>query len=391
MCGTEFNSTKEHKHWCVDCYNKVHKEVVCPICKKVFRQKFQNEVCCSKKCAKILQGNFKNKEILQKIANTNIKKYGYSNPFCNSEIQKKCIQNKTAITKNHLSKDALTIYKTLKNDGIHTLIEKEKIFNDCTFKSYLPFDFYIPSSEKCSELLIEYDGEQHKKPVKFGKNQSEYKAFIHTQITDWLKDKYCIENNLNLARVPSDNLLNSTFEDIYKNSYIVNKACNYDNKLDVFNINECDFVNYKEPTFIIYSGISCTFKCNTDSKINFCQNYDLLNQKVVNYGIKECIKKYASQNFVHTITFQGLEPLDNLKQLLWFIYYFRQAYKDKIIIWTGYTKEECEDLIYLIKEKMSWNNIIIKFGRFVPNKESHYDEVLGIKLASPNQYAERIS
>ena len=37
------------------------------------------------------------------------------------------------------------------------------------------------------------------------------------------------------------------------------------------------------------------------------------------------------------------------------------------------------------------NNIIIKFGRFIPNQQSHYDAVLGIKLASSNQYAERIS
>lgn len=40
---------------------------------------------------------------------------------------------------------------------------------------------------------------------------------------------------------------------------------------------------------------------------------------------------------------------------------------------------------------MKWKNIIVKFGRFIPNQHPHYDEVLGINLASDNQYAEKIS
>jgi hypothetical protein len=45
----------------------------------------------------------------------------------------------------------------------------------------------------------------------------------------------------------------------------------------------------------------------------------------------------------------------------------------------------------VLEEFKQFKNIIIKFGRFVPNQEKHYDEVLGIELASPNQYARRIS
>ena len=40
---------------------------------------------------------------------------------------------------------------------------------------------------------------------------------------------------------------------------------------------------------------------------------------------------------------------------------------------------------------MNFNNIIVKFGRFIPNQESHYDEILEVNLASPNQYARKIS
>jgi hypothetical protein len=45
----------------------------------------------------------------------------------------------------------------------------------------------------------------------------------------------------------------------------------------------------------------------------------------------------------------------------------------------------------MFEQLKSFSNIIIKFGRFIPNQEPHYDEVLGVKLASDNQYARRIS
>ena len=34
-----------------------------------------------------------------------------------------------------------------------------------------------------------------------------------------------------------------------------------------------------------------------------------------------------------------------------------------------------------------YGNIIVKYGRYVPNQKPHYDELLGILLASDNQYA----
>ena len=40
---------------------------------------------------------------------------------------------------------------------------------------------------------------------------------------------------------------------------------------------------------------------------------------------------------------------------------------------------------------LNFRNIIVKFGRFIPDQESHYDEVLGVNLASNNQYAKKLS
>ena len=86
--------------------------------------------------------------------------------------------------------------------------------------------------------------------------------------------------------------------------------------------------------------------------------------------------------------FGGLEPLDQLQELLNLIGMFRCYTNDDIVIYTGYTEEEIKEQVGLLSQ---YTNIIIKFGRFVPDQESHYDNVLGIKLASPNQYARKIS
>ena len=53
-----------------------------------------------------------------------------------------------------------------------------------------------------------------------------------------------------------------------------------------------------------------------------------------------------------------------------------------------YDKEE--EIKNQLQYLRAYRNIIVKFGRFVPNQQSHYDETLGVYLASDNQYAKRI-
>jgi len=58
----------------------------------------------------------------------------------------------------------------------------------------------------------------------------------------------------------------------------------------------------------------------------------------------------------------------------------------------GITKEMVENSgKYLTEVIEEFDNIIVKFGRFRPNQKPHFDEVLGVNLASDNQYAEKIS
>lgn len=69
--------------------------------------------------------------------------------------------------------------------------------------------------------------------------------------------------------------------------------------------------------------------------------------------------------------------------------YFREHDRDAdFVIYTGYYRYEIEDKIQKLAK---YKNVVVKFGRYIPNQEKHYDKVLGVWLASDNQYAERIS
>ena len=72
------------------------------------------------------------------------------------------------------------------------------------------------------------------------------------------------------------------------------------------------------------------------------------------------------------------------------LFLFRKFYSqiDDIVIYTGYKKYEIENQLAQLKQ---FPNIVVKFGRYIPQQPPVYDEVLGVELASLNQYAERIS
>ena len=84
----------------------------------------------------------------------------------------------------------------------------------------------------------------------------------------------------------------------------------------------------------------------------------------------------------------GLEPFDSWSDLNSLVNLLRVYTMDDIVVYTGYKEEEIQSKIQYL---CTYPNIIVKFGRFVPNQQKHYDEVLGVELASDNQYARRIS
>lgn len=153
------------------------------------------------------------------------------------------------------------------------------------------------------------------------------------------------------------------------------------------NLVDEDFINYKKPSmFIIFPY--CTFKCDKEAGCTVCQNSALANEPNIDISIIEIVSRYVKNPITKAVVLGGLEPWDSQFNMEQLIKEFRKYTNDDIVIYTGYTEEELKNKISKIS---CYKNITIKFGRFVPNQEKHYDEVLGVELASPNQYARRIS
>ncbi len=78
--------------------------------------------------------------------------------------------------------------------------EPQKRFKGCKDKKTLPFDFYLPDLNIC----IEYDGEQHFRPVTFNGTDLAVceRNFETTKKHDEMKNKYCEDNGIRLIRIP---------------------------------------------------------------------------------------------------------------------------------------------------------------------------------------------
>ena len=151
-----------------------------------------------------------------------------------------------------------------------------------------------------------------------------------------------------------------------------------------------DFVNYKKPSMFIGTS-TCDWKCCNEQCLdkNICQNSSLANSKTIDVSADEIYRRYINNPITKAVVIGGLEPMLQFSDVLELIKIFRDnSCNDDIVIYTGYYKEEIADKIALLSK---YKNIIIKFGRFIPNQEKHYDEVLGVYLASNNQHAEKIS
>ena len=144
-----------------------------------------------------------------------------------------------------------------------------------------------------------------------------------------------------------------------------------------------DFVNYKKASMTIIFPY-CTFKCGED----YCQNSPLTKSPIIEISINDLVNRYNNNPITEAIVMQGLEPFDSWNDLREFVQKLREYNNDDIVIYTGYNKDE---IIEKINELSKYTNIIVKFGRYIPNQEKHFDDLLGVYLASNNQYAERIS
>ena len=150
---------------------------------------------------------------------------------------------------------------------------------------------------------------------------------------------------------------------------------------------DTDTVNYKKISMVL-GFPRCSFKCDKECGKPVCQNSLLANEPDIDVEIDDIIDRYISNPLTDAIVIQGLEPFDTKSQLYSFIRYFRERSNDDIVIYTGYNEYELGNDIDQLTSKT--NNIIVKFGRYIPGQKPHKDNVLGVNLASDNQYAKKI-
>lgn len=151
-----------------------------------------------------------------------------------------------------------------------------------------------------------------------------------------------------------------------------------------------DFLNYKEPSLFIVSAV-CDWKCCQESGMDAgeCQNHSLASTQTNVVKDEMIYSAYMSNDITKAVVIGGLEPMLQFDEVINLIDYFRSNNTDcPFVIYTGYTEDELE---IKLKVLSTYSNIIIKFGRYIPNRNSVFDPLLGVELASDNQYAKQIS
>lgn len=151
-----------------------------------------------------------------------------------------------------------------------------------------------------------------------------------------------------------------------------------------------NFQDYKKSSMFIATS-RCDFKCLTELGLDcsICQNMKISTMPNKTVLISDIFKRYKSNPLTSSIVIGGLEPMLQFDEILELVSYFRKLKcNDDFVIYTGYYENEIKNEIQLISK---FENIIIKYGRFIPNSKPIYDSVLGVTLSSENQHAVKIS
>ena len=152
-----------------------------------------------------------------------------------------------------------------------------------------------------------------------------------------------------------------------------------------------DFINYKKPSLFLITS-TCDWKCCKEQNlpISICQNQPIIKNETKDISEEKIFERYINNPITQSIVIGGLEPFDQFEEIYNLIYYFRiiGTCSDTFVIYTGFYPSEIDGMIKMLS---MFDNIIVKFGRYIPNKKKIFDETLGIELASDNQFAIKIS
>ena len=102
---------------------------------------------------------------------------------------------------------------------------------------------------------------------------------------------------------------------------------------------------------------------------------------------RELVHRYITNPLTSAIVIVGLEPFDSWEELQCLIMELRYRTSDDIVIYSGYTDDEIPEEIHKWLSIYAQDGpIIVKYGRYLPNQNSIFNEDLGVTLSSDNQY-----
>ena len=164
--------------------------------------------------------------------------------------------------------------------------------------------------------------------------------------------------------------------------------------MKIKNLIDEDFVNYKKPSMFIGAPY-CDFKCEKECGKQICQNSDLAAAPSIEIEPMEIVDRFNSNPITEAIVFGGLEPLYAPNRHVHIFHYFSGFISElnegtDLVVYTGYYPEEIHYSDFQFWGSMTdaiKGHLIFKFGRFIPDRPSRYDDVLGVTLASDNQFA----
>lgn len=154
-------------------------------------------------------------------------------------------------------------------------------------------------------------------------------------------------------------------------------------------IQDENFQDYKKISMFICTSF-CDGKCYKElgKDSSMCQNDNIKALPTLSIEDEKIVSRYINNPITKAVVIGGLEPFMQREELYALIRSFRQCTQDDIVIYTGYREDELQEEVQHLQQ---FSNIIIKFGRYIPERSSQYDDILGISLASDNQYAVKIS
>ena len=117
--------------------------------------------------------------------------------------------NRCEVCRNAISHDEFLVSQFLDDNNIK--YKEQFRFNSCKYKKPLPFDFHLDDYD----ILIEIDGEQHFRPVRFGGMSQEEaeENFQKQKNKDSIKNDFCKKHNIPLLRISYEEINNEQYKD----------------------------------------------------------------------------------------------------------------------------------------------------------------------------------